>query len=529
MLRTEFTAATGRAVLTDFMPVDRLVDSRLGQSDAALHRVIRRLECVEGRLAFELVFRPTFDFARRSARLELTGDGATASIEGEALELSVAPPGALRIDGDRVVGRLDLSQGDLRWLTVAHRAPAVPPSGTDPARLLALALEHWREWDQGCTYRGPYEREVRGSARVLKMLSFAPTGALVAAPTTSLPEEIGGIRNWDYRFCWLRDAALVLSALADIGYHGTARDFFQWLDDLCPDDGCDDLQIMYRIDGGAELPEIELRHLSGYRDSRPVRIGNAAAGQRQLDVYGYVLDAALLSAGHLAPIRPGLWVVLRHLADQAAARWTETDHGIWEIRGEPRRFTSSMLMCWVALDRAIRLAEQAGLDGDTSAWRRERDAVRAFILEQCFDPAVGAFTQSPGWPALDASALLIPLVHFLPPDDPRVVRTVESIRRTLTANGLVYRYLNDDGLPGQEATFALCSFWMVDNLALQGRLDEARALFERVLGYASDLGLLSEEIDPINRQLIGNYPQGFTHLALIRSAVTLARAGQGTR
>ena len=530
VLETHFVAPHGRARLTDFMHSTRIAESRLGIEDPHCHRLLRRIEGLEGEIEFELVFRPTFDFARRPSRLAATGDGVVAVSGDERLALRVAPAMPLELDQDQARGRLRLRAGDLLWVVVAHAGPGSGEAAREPAdpeALLAETFRNWREWVALCTYEGPFADEVRVSARALTLLTFGPTGGLVAAPTTSLPEEIGGVRNWDYRFCWLRDAALVLHSLMSVGYHGAAMDFFIWLEGLCEGE-CEEFQIMYRLDRGRELAEHELPHLEGYRGSAPVRVGNRAVAQTQLDVYGHVLDAAFVCIqGMEAPLRPGLLRVLARLADQAARRWREPDHGLWEARCAPRHFLSSKLMCWVALDRAVQLSEQGKLPGDIAGWRREREAVRREILERGYDHTEQAFTQVIGEPGLDASALLMPLVGFLPATDERMRRTVERICERLTAHGLVYRYLGDDGVPGGEATFAICTFWLADNLALQGRVDEAQALVERVLSFANDLGLFAEEIDPVSGELLGNYPQGFTHLALIRSALTIGRVRRG--
>ncbi len=526
VLATVFSTDAGQFRLTDLMPVERLNRSHEGEDIASHYRVLRLVEGLSGEAEVEVNFRPTFDYARAEATFQ-HAEGVVARNGREALAL--ACPGSFREDpSGGVNARFKVAAGQRVWITLTYSADAdaAAPSAPqfDEDLELEQTLEYWREWSETCAYKGPYEQLVRRSALALKLLTYEPTGALVAAPTTSLPEELGGVRNWDYRFTWLRDSSLILYALQLLGYHEEATDFFGWLDGLCIPCG-NELQIMYRIDGGSHLPEYALEHLEGYRGSRPVRVGNGAFGQKQLDIYGEVIDAAYLYHERMRlPIRAELWDALRYMADQTVERWREPDHGIWEVRGGPRHFLYSKLLCWVALDRAVRMASPGGLPGDAGLWARTREEIRWAILEEGYDEKTGAFTQAFGEPALDACALVIPQVGFLPPTDPRVVSTVRLIQERLTSHGLVYRYLSDDGLPGGEATFALCSFWMVDCLAEAGRTEEARALFEKVAGYANDLGLLAEEIDPVSGELLGNYPQGFTHLGLIRSALHIAKA-----
>ncbi|MDQ3901256.1 MAG: glycoside hydrolase family 15 protein, partial [Actinomycetota bacterium] len=396
---------------------------------------------------------------------------------------------------------------------------------------LERTLDCWRQWSDRCDYSGPYRAQVLRSALALKLLTYEPTGAVVAAPTTSLPESVGGVRNWAYRYTWLRDSALILYALMTVGYEQEAADFLGWLGRTVGRDPTAQPQIMYTVDGEREIPEIELTHLEGYRSSKPVRIGNAAATQKQLDIYGEVMRAAQVH--HWPGPRRGVsgggpssevWALLRRFVDQAAEHWREPDQGIWEIRGGPRHFLYSKLMCWSALDSGIRQARAYDLDAPLAQWTRTHRAIRRAILEDGFNREKQAFTQSFGSTDMDATSLLIPWVGFLPATDPRMQSTIDVVRRDLVRDGLVHRYCTADGLPGGEGTFALCSFWLVNALALSGRTGEARELFEHVLGYANDLGLLSEEIEPSNADLLGNFPQGFTHLGLIGAAVTLANA-----
>jgi alpha,alpha-trehalase len=524
VLATTFTTDTGRLRVTDLMPVERRAQHRRGQDVATCHNILRLVECLSGEVELEVSFRPTFDFARARADFGYFEGGVVAGAGDERLTLTC--PVRLTSDGrGAAAGRETLAAGRRLWVELKYGSGGVEggAEGRDADEALGRTLDYWKEWEAACTYSGPYHELVRRSALTLKLLTFEPTGAVIAAPTTSLPESVGGVRNWDYRFTWLRDSALILDALMSVGYHDEALDFFDWVEGLCSGGGR--LQIMYTVGGSTDLPEQTLDHLEGYRGSRPVRVGNAAAGQAQLDIYGEVLDATRLCLERMPrPVGPELRGTIELLARQAAARWREPDSGIWEVRGGPRHYLYSKLLCWVALDRAVRLSGRAGLEGEAPGWLRTRDEIRRAILTEGYDEEAGAFTQAFGEKALDASALAVPLVGFLPATDPRVRSTVERVSERLTSHGLVYRYLSDDGLPGSEATFALCSFWLVDNLALQGRVDEARELFERLAGYASDTGLFAEMIDPHSGELLGNYPQGFTHLALIRSALKIARA-----
>ncbi|HEV2927744.1 MAG TPA: glycoside hydrolase family 15 protein, partial [Propionibacteriaceae bacterium] len=396
-------------------------------------------------------------------------------------------------------------------------------SSEEVAARIDRTVGFWRDWSARCTYQGPYREQVLRSALVLKGLTNAPTGAIVAAPTTSLPEAVGGVRNWDYRYSWLRDAAMNLYALFTLGYTEEAHAFMGWLERTTAG-RAEELQLMYGVGGERLLPEVELDALEGYRGSRPVRVGNAAADQFQLDVYGYLLDTAWLYHRHGGRITPTFWRLLSGAVDVIAHRWTEPDDGIWEVRGGPRHFVSSKVMAWVAVDRAIRLARIHGLPADLDRWTALRRTIRRRLESAGTDPATGAFTQAFANQALDAANLLLPLVRFLPPDDPRIRATVERTARELAPHGLVHRYLGaEDGLAGGEASFVICSFWLVDNLALAGQTEEARALFERLLGYANDVGLLAEEIDPPSGELLGNFPQAFSHVGLISAAINLER------
>jgi GH15 family glucan-1,4-alpha-glucosidase len=541
VLETVFTADGGRVRLTDFMPIYRRTASRVGADVGTSAHLLRLVEGLGGTVEMDLRFRPTFDYARRAARVQVTEDGAVAEVEDGSRYLTLACPGvALTVDdAGGVHGHVRVAAGQRLWVALAHTADA--PSARAALTLpdcdaaLAETLTYWEDWAAACTYAGPYRSAVLRSALVLKLLTYEPSGAIVAAPTTSLPEQVGGVRNWDYRYTWLRDGALILYALMTVGYGAEADDFFHWLHRSCRRGRTTRPRIMYAVDTRLVPRETTLDHLEGYRGSRPVRLGNAASRQRQLDIYGEVLLAAHLHferrpapeeeerPGDGARLTPDNWALARTFVERAADHWQEPDRGIWEVRGETRDFLYSKLMCWAAVDRGIRLAEDWRLEAPLGHWRRTRDAIRQAILDRGFDAARGAFTQAFGSAALDASALIIPRIGFLPGTDPRVRSTIAAIQEQLTRDGLADRYHAPDGLPGSEASFALCSFWLVDALALGGQLDAAQALFERLVGYANDVGLLSEEVAAESGTLLGNFPQGFTHLALVRAAVNLAK------
>jgi GH15 family glucan-1,4-alpha-glucosidase len=512
ILVTAFEAAGGSAELRDWMsPWD---------GPTPQHDLFRVLRCTAGELTVASVFAPRPDYGRHEAALRPTADGLAFAAHGEQFTLACSHP--LELAGATATLRVTLRAGEELRFVLRSGAPA---RLAEIERERELTEAFWRAWVAKGRYQGRWAAELRRSAVTLKLLTYAPSGAILAAPTTSLPEWIGGARNWDYRYTWLRDASFTLDAFYQLGYQDEARAFFRWLGEQGRRHGTP-LQIMYGIDGRAELAEESLEHLEGYRGSRPVRIGNGAYDQRQLDVYGGVLDAAWRyeQAGDL--LDEGQWAVLRAEIDYVCAHWHEPDHGIWEVRAEKAHFVFSKLMSWVALDRGIRIGDEHGWAYDRARWRASRDAVREDLLAHGWSEAAGAFTQRYGSDELDASVLVLPLVGFLPADDPRVASTVARIDAALGAGPLVYRYHGDDGLDGEEGAFLLCSFWMVDALALLGGVDEAERRFEALLGYASPHGLLSEEADPATGTALGNYPQAFSHIGLINSATRLARSGR---
>jgi GH15 family glucan-1,4-alpha-glucosidase len=530
VLETRFATPAGLVTVTDCLAVRRGAAAGDAAQTRSHHQLLRLVRCEAGQVEVTLEFAPRFDYGLTVPRLELDGDDVGVVYGGaDALVLqSELPLGGADVCGCGAT--VTLRAGDERFLALTYHLPhqlEVHRIGhVEAVARIERTVAFWRDWSARCTYDGPYRAEVLRSALVLKGLTNAPTGAIVAAATTSLPEAVGGVRNWDYRYSWLRDAALNLYALFTLGFTDEAHAFMGFLERTTAG-RAEDLQLMYGVGGERLLPEVELGGLDGYRGSRPVRIGNAAATQFQLDVYGYLLDTAWLYHRHGGEITPTFWQLLRGAVDLVGRSWTRADEGIWEVRGGPRHFVSSKVMAWVAVDRAIRLARARRLPADLDGWSVLRRAIRRQVEQAGTDPATGAFVQAFGGRALDASNLLVPLVRFLPPDDPRVRATVARTASELAPDGLVHRYLDGgDGLPAGEATFVICSFWLVDNLALAGQTGQAAALFERLLGHANDLGLLAEEVDPASGELLGNFPQAFSHVGLIGAAMNLQRGGR---
>jgi alpha,alpha-trehalase len=545
VLETTFDGGAGRVRLTDFMPIHRRQASRLGHDVGTSQQILRLVEAEGQPCQVEVAFKPEFDFGRSATTVRLLGDkGAMASSGQDHLALYCPKADLMAPAADGAVrGCIELRGGERAWLALSYANSEQAAKGAIDAKVsvrdLSRTLEYWQEWASNCRYVGRYRDLVLRSALALKLLTYEPTGAVVAAPTTSLPELIGGPRNWDYRYTWLRDASLMLYALGTVGYQEEGTDFISWLVDTCQTDPTPRPQIMYTIDGQRELPEVELANLEGYMGSQPVRTGNGAYRQQQLDTYGHVLSAAYhfrhgIEVDPATPVPPPAqrqsrrnWRLLARLADQAAADWKEPDSGIWEMRGGLRHFVYSKVMCWTALDRGIRFAEEERMKAPLDRWRTEREAVYTAIMDRGYNRKLGAFTMAFDDDHMDASVLTIPIYGFISATDPRFQSTIAAIRSRLGVNGLLKRHEAPAGLTsGPEATFVMCTYWLVDALALAGRVEEARELFECMSGHVNDLGLLAEEIDPSSPsdRLLGNFPQGFSHMSLISSAVNLAKA-----
>ncbi|MBB6098210.1 GH15 family glucan-1,4-alpha-glucosidase [Deinobacterium chartae] len=527
VLETTFETATGRLVLVDFMPV------QTGNEERPLRALLRRVRVEDGAVRLELGFRPRFDYARGHTRLEVTGNSVRAWQGEQALRLD-GPEGLVLKDladgSQEVQGRWLLTQGEDLWFVLQDDAAAAL-SEPECERLLNRDLSFWRRWVRRppqlpCLERNPYREIVQRSALALKLLCCDPEGGIAAAPTTSLPEEIGGVRNWDYRYAWIRDSSFTVQALYDLGFIEEARRHLHWFRAVCKEvTHPSELRVMYGLDRRPAPPEQNLNHLEGYRGSKPVRIGNGAVDQLQLDIYGELVNAFYETVRYDKELNQEDWDWVRRLTDYVCEAWTLPDAGIWEVRSEPRHHTYSKLMCWVALDRSIRLAEERGFDAPLDTWRTVRQDIREAILTQGFSPRLNAFVQYFGGEELDATSLLIPVLEFLPPEDPRVQGTLEATLQHLTHDGLVQRYGSgtDDGLTGGEGAFILCSFWLVDALAISGRMQEAEALFDHLLDYASPLGLIAEEVDLRTGELLGNFPQAYSHVGLINSVLYLCR------
>ena len=548
VLVTRFFCADGVAEIIDYMPVGGV------HGDQEKPELVRRVAMLRGKLELSLACYPSFDYGRGRHRARLTSHGALFASDG--LELALSSETDLKIDsrskqeleeaglavsGPGVHQRFALDEGQSATF-VLHQPMGRGKNrhhltGEESHRLFRRTIAYWRNWLSQCTYTGRWREMVRRSALVLKLLTFHESGAIVAAATCGLPERIGGVRNWDYRYTWIRDAAFTLYSLLRIGFSEEAAQFMKWIEARAHELAADgSLQIMYGVDGRHELPEQTLDHLSGYRGSRPVRIGNAAYTQMQLDIYGALMDAVYLYNRHATPISYDLWLDLRRLVNWVCDNWQRPDSGIWEFRGRKKDFTYSKLMCWVAVDRAIRLANQLAYPADRNRWYAVRDEIYQAVMEKGYNEERGAFVEYFGADSLDAATLVMPLVFFVSPTDRRMVSTLDAILKPpaeggLVSNSLAYRYNvsnSPDDIGTMEGTFNICSFWLVDAMTREGavhpdRLDHARLIFEQMLGYANHLGLYSEETGA-SGEALGNFPQAFTHLALISAAVNLDHA-----
>lgn len=519
ILETEFETETGVVRLIDCMP-----------PHAKFRELVRIVEGVRGTVDMTMRFIVRFDYGRTVPWVWRDAEGLNVVAGPDALNLRTD----VEMHGEDLstVADFTVAEGERKHFVLAwHASHEQPPEAVDAERALTHTELYWREWCAHCTYAGEWREPVMRSLLTLKALTFSPTGGIVAAATTSLPEHLGGVRNWDYRYCWLRDATFTLYSFMEAGYTEEAKAWSEWLLRAVAGDPAQ-LQIMYGAAGERGLPEFELKHLAGYEGSRPVRVGNAAAEQFQLDVYGEIMDAMHLA--RRVGIRTGAnsWHLQRHLVEFVNQHWNEPDEGIWEIRGPRRHFTHSKVMAWVAVDRAVKAVEEFNLEGDLERWRQLRQAIFDDVCAKGFNAARNSFTQSYDSDQLDASVLMIPLVGFLPATDPRVVGTIQSIRRELVFGGLVYRYhptesVGVDGLPPGEGAFLPCSFWLVDCLHLMGQHAEARGLFNKLLSMRNSLGLLAEEYDPKHQRLVGNFPQAFSHIGLINTAQNLSPEALG--
>jgi GH15 family glucan-1,4-alpha-glucosidase len=537
VLETTWGTRTGWVIVRDVLLIgpwhhddERSNTHRRSPTDNdADHVLLRTMRCVNGRVEMHMECEPRVDYGRKSVTWEYAGPGygkAIGRAEGEALELTLSTDLRIGFEGGRARARTTLRDGDTAFVALSWSDHGGPETYDDAYHRLVFTADFWHEWlSHGEFPDHPWRTYLQRSALTLKGLTYAPTGAMIAAATTSLPETPGGERNWDYRYAWIRDSTFMLWGLYTLGFDEEANDFFYFIRDVAAQTD-EDMQIMYGIGGEKTLTEEMLLHLDGYEHAQPVRVGNGAYAQKQHDVWGALLDSIYLHTKSRDGLAESTWEILCKQVDNAVAAWREPDRGIWEVRGEPQHFTSSKVMCWVACDRGARLARLREDHERAERWQLEADTIHADICEHGVDER-GVFCQHYDTAALDASCLLIPLVRFLPPDDERVIATVNAIEAELGVNGLVQRYLveeTDDGLAGDEGTFAICSFWLVSALAEIGQHDRARALCEKMLGFASALNLYAEEIDARSGRHLGNFPQAFTHLALINAVMHVIRA-----
>ncbi len=538
VLETSWRTGSGWIIVRDLLLIgpwhherDRSHTHRRAPTDYdADHVLLRTARCVNGEVEVLLECEPVFDYGRSQARWEYTDGGyneAVARADGIELELRLTTDLRLGVEGPRATARHRMKEGEQLFCALSWSEHPPPQSFAEAYRRLVWTAHHWQHWlDSGDFPDHPWSTYLQRSALTLKGLTYAPTGALIAAATTSLPESPHGERNWDYRYSWIRDSTFMLWGLYTLGFDWEANDFFYFIADVAG--GAHDLQVMYGVDGERALDERTLEHLGGYEGARPVRVGNAAYSQQQHDVWGALLDSVYLHTRSRDSLDERVWPILKRQVEAAIANWRKPDRGIWEVRGEPKHFTSSKMFCWVACDRGARLAEIREDPEHVARWQAAADEIHADICERGVDSR-GVFVQHYDTTALDASLLLLPLVRFLPPSDERVRATVFAIADELTEQGLVLRYRTeetDDGLHGREGTFMICSFWLVSALCEIGELERGRALCERLLGFASPLGLYAEEVDSRSGRHLGNFPQAFTHLALINAVMHVIRAEQ---
>ena len=525
LLATTFVTPEGTVELLDLMPA--LTEAEKRRCLLPYREILRRIRGVEGVVDLEVVYVPRLEYGRISPRLERRGPHDVCSRLGNQL-LHLRADVPLTVEGDQVRARVVVRPGERHYVALAFNAdgPSVYPSlGEVAEQQIVMSLDYWRRWSAQCLYTGPGAELVLRSALVLKLLAYAPSGGIIAAPTTSLPEVLGGERNWDYRYVWLRDASFTVDALLALGFRDEGAAFAEWLL-YATAQTHPAFQVLYTVFGNGQVPERRLEFLGGYCDSRPVRVGNRAYGQFQLDVYGEVLRALRLLHAGQGQLDSGTRDLIVGMANLVATRWREPDNGIWEFRAGRTQTVHGKVMAWVALNSAIEIAREAGVRADLARWTAAKEAIRATVLQEGFNSRLASFVATLNGNQLDASLLRLPRVGFIAGDDPRMVSTIAAVRQSLAVGDLVYRYRADDGLAGQEGAFFACSFWLVSGLALAGQVDQAHALFERLLARANDLGLYSEEIEPTTGRMLGNFPQALSHVALINAALTLQRVRQ---